>query len=263
MIVCETNHLPLLVDMKYILCLLLIMLPMGVAAQVPAIAPEVSYTNPEGVTLYGSYPDDMNLQEPQNAPLRALFRSNPQDYAGWNVNYDWAVYLDTTSTERNFEMVVHRYDEDLEYTFVQKGRYRVRVRATFTRDGETVVCPSEDMDSVCFTFEINRSRLRFPNTFTPNGDQINDTLRAKEFQSIVEFRAIVFNRWGKRLYSWNDVNGGWDGKVGGSYVNDGAYYLVVNAKGADGHVYRIKKTINVLTSKMDDGSTDTDGGDAP
>ena len=253
----------LLVCVKRVVCLSLVLLPAVAVAQLPCIVPEVSYSNPEGLTLYGRYPDDMDLQEPQNAPLSALFRSNPQDYAGWNVNYDWAVYLDTTSTERSFELLLHRYDEDLEYTFVQKGRYRVRVRATFTREGETVVYPSEEMDSVCFTFEINRSRLRFPNTFTPNGDLINDTLRAKEFQSIVEFRAMVFNRWGKRLYSWDDVNGGWDGKVGGSYVNDGAYYLVVNAKGADGHVYRIKKTINVLTSKSDDVSPDPGGDEIP
>ncbi|MBR6845918.1 MAG: gliding motility-associated C-terminal domain-containing protein, partial [Bacteroidaceae bacterium] len=182
---------------------------------------------------------------------------------GWSAHYDWVVYLDTTSTERSYEVLLHRFDEDLEYNFIQKGRYKVRVRATFTRDGQTVVYPSEEMDSVCFTFEINRSRLKFPNTFTPNGDQINDTLRAKEFQSIVEFRAIVFNRWGKKLYSWDDVNTGWDGKVGGSYVNDGAYYLVVNAKGADGHIYHIKKTINVLTTKFDDLSVDPSGGDTP
>lgn len=250
--------------MKYILCLfLMIVLPVGVMAQMPSIIPEVTYMNPEGLTLYGRYPDDMNLQEPQNAPLQALFRSNPQDYAGWSAHYDWVVYLDTTSTERSYEVLLHRFDEDLEYNFIQKGRYKVRVRATFTRDGQTVVYPSEEMDSVCFTFEINRSRLKFPNTFTPNGDQINDTLRAKEFQSIVEFRAIVFNRWGKKLYSWDDVNTGWDGKVGGSYVNDGAYYLVVNAKGADGHIYHIKKTINVLTTKFDDLSVDPSGGDTP
>ena len=110
------------------------------------------------------------MQEPQNAPLQALFRSNPQDYAGWSAHYDWVVYLDTTSTERSYEVLLHRFDEDLEYNFIQKGRYKVRVRATFTRDGQTVVYPSEEMDSVCFTFEINRSRLKFPNTFTPNGD---------------------------------------------------------------------------------------------
>ena len=40
--------------------------------------------------------------------------------------------------------------------------------------------------------------------------------------------------------------GGWDGKSGGSNVPDGAYYLVIKAKGADGRNYDIKKTINLL-----------------
>jgi gliding motility-associated-like protein len=112
--------------------------------------------------------------------------------------------------------------------------------------------PSEDMDSIIFRLQISGSRLEFPNTFTPNGDGQNDVLRAKEYQSIVEFHAAVFNRWGQRLYQWDDVVEGWDGRVGGNYVRNGAYYLVVNAKGADGTKYRLKKTINVFTHKNQD-----------
>jgi gliding motility-associated-like protein len=66
------------------------------------------------------------------------------------------------------------------------------------------------------------------------------------YQSIVSFEAKVFDRWGKCLYTWTDLAGGWDGRSGGREVPDGAYYLHIKARGADGRKYNIKKVINVL-----------------
>jgi gliding motility-associated-like protein len=95
---------------------------------------------------------------------------------------------------------------------------------------------------------ISESSLEFPNAISPNGDGINDVLKAKEgYRSIVSFQAAVFNRWGQRLYSWNTLEGGWDGKSNGKTVRDGAYFLVVSAKGADGRKYNIRKTISVIS----------------
>ena len=224
------------------------------AQTMPSLCPEVTYTTPEGETLMGSYPDDMQLSEIQNAPLHGFFLANPTDADGWDVSYDWLVMVDTVtgSNGNNYFELLHRYDENLDYDFVHKGQYKVRLKATFTNGTETWQYPTEEMDSIVFTLSISGSKLIFPNTFTPNGDGQNDVLKAKEYQSIVEFHAAVFNRWGQRLYQWDDVAEGWDGRYGGSYVRNGAYYLVVNAKGADGTKYRIKKTINVFIHKNQD-----------
>lgn len=241
--------------MRYIYSLLMVLLPLMTMAQtMPSLKPEVTYTNPEGIVLTGSYPDDLQLTEIQNAPLNGLFLANPQDMDGWDVSYDWVVMVDTVtgSMGNNFFELVHRFEENLDYDFVHKGTYKVRLKATFTNGEMKWEYPSEDMDSIIFRLQISGSRLEFPNTFTPNGDGQNDVLRAKEYQSIVEFHATVFNRWGQRLYQWDDVAEGWDGRVGGNYVRNGAYYLVVNAKGADGTKYRLKKTINVFTHKNQD-----------
>ena len=224
------------------------------AQTMPSLCPEVIYTTPEGETLMGSYPDDMQLSEIQNAPLHGFFLANPTDADGWDVSYDWLVMVDTVtgSNGNNYFELLHRYDENLDYDFVHKGQYKVRLKATFTNGTETWQYPTEEMDSIVFILSISGSKLIFPNTFTPNGDGQNDMLKAKEYQSIVEFHAAVFNRWGQRLYQWDDVAEGWDGRYGGSYVRNGAYYLVVNAKGADGTKYRLKKTINVFTHKNQD-----------
>ena len=102
------------------------------------------------------------------------------------------------------------------------------------------------------------SKLEMPNGFSPNGDGTNDTYRAKDtHQSIVSFRATIFNRWGQKLYSWNDVNGEWDGRVNGRVVKDGVYYVNVVARGADGHEYRIRKDVNVMTRLVQDSSEGT------
>ncbi len=233
----------------------LLALPLWCQAQtMPSLSPEVTYTNPEGVSLTGSYPDDMELSEIQNAPLNGLFRACPVDADGWNVSYDWVIYVDTVtgSQGNNFFELVHRWEEDLDYDFVHKGQYKVRLKATFTDGNITWQYPTEDMDSIIFRLSISSSILKFPNTFTPNGDGQNDVLKAKEYQSIVDFHASVFNRWGQRLYQWDNVAEGWDGRVGGKYVRNGVYYLYVNAKGADGTQYRIKKAINVFTHKNED-----------
>ena len=98
-----------------------------------------------------------------------------------------------------------------------------------------------------FTVNIRESILEFPNTITPNGDGINDELKPKKgWQSIVEFHAMVFSRSGRLIYEWRDPAGKWDGRSNGSYVPDGAYYLRVDAKGADGRRFEIRKVINVL-----------------
>lgn len=234
---------------------LLLALPLWCRAQtMPSLAPEVTYTTPEGTTLTGSYPGDLELTEIQNAPLNGLFRACPVDADGWNVSYDWVIYVDTVtgSQGNNYFELVHRWEEDLNYDFVHKGQYKVRLKATFTDGNMTWQYPTEEMDSIIFRLSISSSRLKFPNTFTPNGDGQNDILRAKEYQSIVDFHASVFNRWGQCLYRWDDVAEGWDGRLGGKYVRNGVYYLVVNAKGADGTKYRIKKAINVFTHKNED-----------
>lgn len=240
---------------RYIMVPLLLLASLTMQAQtMPALNPEVTYTTPDGIILEGSYPDDLQLSEIQNAPLHGLFRANPADADGWDVSYDWVVYVDTVtgSSGNHYFELLHRWEETLDYDFVHKGQYKVCLKATFTDGNMTWQYPTEEMDSIIFRLSISGSRLKFPNTFTPNGDGQNDVLKAKEYQSIVEFHASVFNRWGQCLYRWDDVDEGWDGRHGGKYVRNGVYYLVVNAKGADGTKYRIKKAINVFTHKNED-----------
>ncbi len=90
------------------------------------------------------------------------------------------------------------------------------------------------------------SHIEIYNAFSPNGDNRNDVLRVKSSTGIVEFKAIIFNRWGQKLYEWTDINGGWDGNVNGKPAKQGTYFVLVKAKGSDGQTHTIKRDVNLL-----------------
>ena len=183
-----------------------------------------------------------------SAPVKAEFKANPSDLdngtAVYSARYEWKIY-DNSNPET---VLVHRFDEDIEYTFETSGSFTVELTATFVQGNDTVFYPEEGATGNIFKVSIPESILEMPNAFSPNDDGTNDTYKAKDtHQSIVSFKATIFDRWGRRLYSWNDVNGEWDGKVNGKVVPDGVYFVNVVAKGADGHVYHIRKDVNVMT----------------
>lgn len=73
--------------------------------------------------------------------------------------------------------------------------------------------------------------LSYPNVFTPNGDQVNDYF---EFQ-LLNIKAIhidVLNRWGVVVFSSDDINFKWDGKIDGKLATEGVYTFKYKATGA-------------------------------
>ena len=193
-----------------------------------------------------------------SGPVTGYFEANASGYDGYTAEYTWHIY----AADKNWDSYeVTRSTADFEFTFSQSGSFVVELRVNF-RPGPTIVggvdipYPAEG-DAACrFTVSVAESKLEMPNAFSPNDDGYNDIYRAKPtHQSIVEFKAVIFNRWGQRLYSWDDVNGSWDGTYNGRVVPDGVYFVNVVAKGADGIEYKIRKDVNVLTRKTENGTT--------
>ena len=141
-----------------------------------------------------------------------------------------------------------RYEEETDYTFNDAGTHLVVCYATFVQGNDTVAYTDEYWNETGpITVTISESRLEMPNAFSPNGDGINDVYKAKKgWQSITEFHAYIFNRWGQKLYEWSDPDGGWDGTYKGKEVKQGVYFCLVKAKGADGRNYNIKTDVNLL-----------------
>ncbi|MBS1545847.1 MAG: T9SS type B sorting domain-containing protein [Bacteroidetes bacterium] len=69
-----------------------------------------------------------------------------------------------------------------------------------------------------------KSPVYAPNSFTPNGDGINDTWRPVwSANAGAQLTWEVFDRWGHVLYSATGPSDGWDGTVTGTPVPAGAY----------------------------------------
>lgn len=205
-------------------------------APVPMVNPSAIYVTPDGE-------ETEDVSGGADAPLQAHFMANPQDVGDYAARYEWKIWREG---EQN-KPLVHRFDEDLDYTFTLSGTFCIQLYATFVLGQDTIQYPApEENNPIRVT--ISESKLEFPNAFTPNGDGYNDVLRAKDgYRSIVTFEAAVFNRYGTKIFSWNNLAEGWDGTHRGRTVRDGVYFLVVNARGADGKKYNLRKTISVLT----------------
>ena len=172
-----------------------------------------------------------------SAPVTALFKANPQDIVGWTAYYEWRFFHGNEA-----KPYLQRYEEDTQYTFDRSGNHRVLLCATFISGNDTIIHEYSPI-----TVSLFESRLELPNAFSPNGDGINDVYKVKSSsRSIIEFHAKIYNRWGQKLYEWDSIDGGWDGKFHGKDVAQGVYYVVVEALGADGKRYFIKRDINLL-----------------
>ncbi len=69
---------------------------------------------------------------------------------------------------------------------------------------------------------IYRSKVAFPNAFTPDGDGLNDIFNF-ESRYIMAVNMIIYNRWGELVYQTTDVDKGWDGRANGKPAPIGTY----------------------------------------
>lgn len=222
-----------------IACLFLAFANVEAQENMPAISPTATITTATGetqeVTEYSG-----------SAPLQVHFAPNVENPEGYEAYYEWRFYKEGTSIE---EPYLVRHEEETDFTFNEAGGHCIALIAYFMNGNDTIVKYDTDywMDATPIRISISTSKLDFPNAFSPNGDGMNDIYRAKtDYQSIVEFKAVIYNRWGQKLYEWNNPAGGWDGTYKGNPVKQGVYYVRVTAKGADGRRFNIKKDVNLL-----------------
>lgn len=63
-----------------------------------------------------------------------------------------------------------------------------------------------------------------PNSFTPNGDGINDVfIPVSNVVDLLSYEFDVFDRWGAVIYSTRNPNAAWDGTAGGTPLPNGVY----------------------------------------
>ena len=62
-----------------------------------------------------------------------------------------------------------------------------------------------------------------PNAFTPNKDGRNDRFIPLMLADVIQFRFIVYDRWGRVVFETSAINNGWDGTYKGQPAEQGVY----------------------------------------
>jgi gliding motility-associated-like protein len=88
------------------------------------------------------------------------------------------------------------------------------------------------VNQTCQTIEYKESfTMYIPNTFSPNGDGINDLFYPVFFSGIPEeFEMYIFDRWGQIVLHSKELNVLWDGSYKGALAPDDTYIWKVNYK---------------------------------
>jgi gliding motility-associated-like protein len=90
-------------------------------------------------------------------------------------------------------------------------------------------CFNKDSVIVLDNKAISLGRF-MPNAFTPNGDNINDCYRLKNWLHLETLQFSIFNRWGDRVFFTTNVNKCWDGTFKGKKADAGNYTYMIKAK---------------------------------
>ena len=86
-------------------------------------------------------------------------------------------------------------------------------------------------DSTQLLIQIKGEEIYYvPNTFTPDGDEHNNTFRPifTSGYDPNQFEMIIYDRWGEELFSYFDSNQYWDGTFNGIKCPEGTYIYRIN-----------------------------------
>jgi gliding motility-associated-like protein len=124
------------------------------------------------------------------------------------IDYDWS------DPALNGPNVTVSPEETTTYTVIVTDENGCTAQASITITVRQPLCDETD--------------VFLPNAFTPNNDGINDVLLLRS-NFVREMELIIYDRWGKEVFSSTNQNNGWDGtRNGEALASDAyAYYLRV------------------------------------
>jgi gliding motility-associated-like protein len=140
--------------------------------------------------------------------------STSTDITGWN----WYFVNNNgyTSTQTNPS-----------YMFEQSGNYPIAL-VVHNKYG----CSDTIVKMITVVEEQN---LYVPNSFTPNGDGINDIFLPKG-KGLTKYNLMIFDRWGQKLFETSEFTVGWDGAFKGLECKQDTYVWKITASFPQGKV---------------------------
>lgn len=126
---------------------------------------------------------------------------------------------------------------------------------TFTEEAEqtiTHICNNQfgcaDTATQVVVIELE-PELYVPNSFTPNGDNINDVFKISGYE-ITQLNMRIYDRWGEEIYVITTPDGSWDGTMSsGKLVPDGVYVYHLNARDKHSKPYHFHGSVLLIRYK--------------
>jgi gliding motility-associated-like protein len=206
-------------------------------------------TNTTNEWFINNYPYLHNKDSITDSPLQSvLYSFQVTDSIGCSSKVDKPIFVQqkasitfplTDTIVAMGDTVIPKVNSNINSIFIWKSD---------TRDMSCFDCPNPKIYSFdthdyllsvknwCFTdtFRLHIKVLPtcefgVPKAFTPNGDGNNDIMRVRGWgiKNLIEFS--IYNRWGERVFTSNDLSTGWDGFFNGrpQPIETYAYIIVV------------------------------------
>ncbi|WP_341906147.1 gliding motility-associated C-terminal domain-containing protein [Fluviicola taffensis] len=181
-------------------------------------------TSPDGCIDSTTFTDTLTVMQTPVADFKwspePITMFNTQvlftEYSLYANTYEWSFPGASPNSSTND-------DQTVLYPDGQTGTYYVTLIAT-----SYLGCADTVTKEVVILPEVI---IYAPNTFTPDGDEFNQTWRIYiEGVDEFDFELQIFNRWGEVIWESHDVNASWDGTYNGQLVPQGTYTWLVRTR---------------------------------
>lgn len=115
---------------------------------------------------------------------------------------------------------------------------------------DSVTADTSYSNEVCL---VPSSYIHIANSFSPDDNNLNEVFKpvfgfihrnSNDPKTRYEFE--IYDRWGQKVFSTNNPDEGWDGKINGVLAPYGHFIYTVKAVGYDGIPYRLNGTVFLL-----------------
>ncbi len=164
-------------------------------------------------------------------------------YSGWEngvKKYIFEVYDEQGKFQREIDLGLQTGYKPNDFYDHQINSYRVRAES---KDSISLIAYSN------YVIKDLPAVINVPNSFTPDGDGLNDTFKAVGTE-MQHFTMKIYSRTGNLIYESSNENNGWDGTYNGSPAPQDTYIFDIIAEDFQGRPYRLKGALLLLRHKF-------------
>jgi gliding motility-associated-like protein len=192
---------------------------------------------------------DKKLVQKENAQI--IVASNPKADFEWTDKNELEENYTISYTDQSYDAVKWDWNfgdkqtansQQAIHTYKGQGTYAATLIVTNVNG-----CKDQKTK---FITVIDQNPLLAPNSFSPNGDGLNDYFMPKALEnSNVNFELKILDRTGNIVYQTNDSNKPWNGRMNnsGEMFNNGTPFIwMVTITTPEGKIKRFNGTINIV-----------------